>query len=447
MIARSLRLRLLIVSAVTIFVALAAAWIAMGMLFERHVERRMVEDLTRDAKQLVAALTVDARGVPMIEGLPSDPRFALPGSGRYWSLASDRGTIRSRSLWDQSLSQSREVTSLEWRSRLAPGPFEDAVMIVERRVRTGDRAVPVLVQIAEDEAPLRRARAEFGRELMLSLLLLWVVLATAAWGQVQLGLRPLGRLRTDLAGMLRNPSRRLREDYPHEVAPLAGAINALAQTREEDLARARRRAADLAHSLKTPLAALSAQSRLARAAGAGAAADGLDQAIAAAAAALEAELARARAVATRQRLQVAGAAPAGVVDRLITVIERTEAGMARAFETDIAEDMTVPVDPDVLTELLGTLIENAARFARRRVRITGDHRPGEIRLCVEDDGPGIDAALMTKVLDRGARFDEVAAGHGLGLAIARDLTDATEGTIALCRSELGGLRVVLAWRS
>src|SRR5690606_38872887 len=132
------------------------------------------------------------------------------------------------------------------------------------------------------------------------LAILWLALSLAAWVQVALGLRPLARLRTALDKLRRSPSERLAAEGPAEVQPLVDAINALADAREADLDRARRRAADLAHGLKTPLAALAAQSRRARGDGATEAADGLDRAIAAVRAAIEGELARTRIASVRR---------------------------------------------------------------------------------------------------------------------------------------------------
>ena len=87
-----------------------------------------------------------------------------------------------------------------------------------------------------------------------------------------------------------------------------------------------------------------------------------------------------------------------------------------------------------------------SRFARRRVLITGSVSADGRVLSIEDDGPGIDAAQMMPALERGARLDESGGGHGLGLAIARDLAEATGAEISLARSGLGGLRVTTSWR-
>src|SRR5262249_16314633 len=138
------------------------------------------------------------------------------------------------------------------------------------------------------------------------------------------------KLRRELAALRLNPAERLSASYPSEVEPLTRAINDLASARENDVKRARQRAADLAHGMKTPLAALAAQSRIIRENGTGdprVPSGGLARAIAGAAAAVEGELARARAAASRHTHQDAKAAPLSVTRRLISVLERTEKGL------------------------------------------------------------------------------------------------------------------------
>ena len=440
----SLRLRLLIAAMLAIFFALALAWGGLNLMFQRHVEQREATVLIRQAERIVAGIVVAPDGKPVLQNPPRDTRFDEIAGGLYWQVSFPAGALHSASLWDQSLPLPPHSDAAQWRTRTLTGPFNDRLLVVERRVRFDRTSPAVLIQVAENDADMRRAYAEFGWELAGSLFLLWTVLAIAAWVQVTLGLRPLDRLRVEMERLRRSPAARLPAGYPSEIAPLITAINALADARESDLSRARRRAGDLAHSLKTPLSVLSAQSRKARAAGAEEAADGLDRAISVVGAALEAELTRARSAAARAAAEAVSEAPAlKVSEAVIAVIERTERGESVIFVTDVDAVLKLPVAEEDLAEMLGALIENAARHARRQVRVSGD----KTWISVEDDGHGIDLSKMESALKRGQRLDEAGTGHGLGLAIVRDLAEATEGDITLDRSELGGLNVTLSWKA
>ena len=445
----SLRLRLLVAAMLAVFVALAVSGLALTLLFERHIERRAETDLTRVAQQLVAALSLDAGGVPLADAKPSDPRFSQPGSGLYWQLRTSMGALKSPSLFDQSLASSAAAMTSEWRVRIAAGPFESSLLIVERVVRPNRSSPPVLVQVAQDRRVIKVARQEFSRDLGQYLLVLWLVLCLAAWLQVHLGLRPLRRLRSELASLQRDPGARLTSDHPSEVSPLTQAINQLADTRERDLEFARRRAADLAHGLKTPLAALAAQSRKARAAGAGEAADGLDRAIEAAGAAVNAELARSRVAHVRATASRVESSARVAVERVVGVVERIDFGRERVFEVEVPADLQLPLAAEDLTELLGSILENAARHARRVIRIHGEtvqRESGAVHtLIVDDDGAGLRPELMGDAIRRGVRADESGPGHGLGLAIARELAEASGGALSLQPAPLGGLRVTMEW--
>jgi signal transduction histidine kinase len=445
-IARSLRWRLLLGAATAILLALLLAWVFMTLLFERHIERRMQADMTRDALQLVAALSLSPAGVPVVAGSPGDPRFAQPASGYYWQASAQAGAAHSRSLWDETLPPPAEAPRDGWRLQRArgAGPFAQPVAVLARTLILGPGDTPVVVALAQDMRPLVTAQREFGRELAAFLLLLWLVLTIAAWLQVRLGLRPFRAVHADLARLRDSASARMPEAGLDELRPLSEAINALADAREGDLEQARRRAADLAHGLKTPLAALAAQSRRAREQGAADAADGMDRAVAAIARTIDAEHARARiAVAGK-----GGGAPVAlrqVVERVVDVLERTEKGGGLAFDIDVPPALQVMARDDDLAEVLGALLENAVRFARRQVRVHGAAGPEWTALSIEDDGPGIAPEHAREVLARGVRLDESGPGSGLGLAIARELVEAMGGTIDLGVSPLGGLSARLSW--
>src|SRR5690606_19457587 len=127
-------------------------------------------------------------------------------------------------------------------------------------------------------------------------------------------------------------------------------------------------------------------------------------------------------------------------------LEHTERGEALVFASDVPAGLRLPMGEEHLAELFGALMENAARHARRQVRVVATGGPGWTRVQGEDDGDGMDAARMAAWQADGARCDQVSAtGGGRGLPIARDLVQASGGTLQLGRSPLGGLQVLLEW--
>jgi len=115
------------------------------------------------------------------------------------------------------------------------------------------------------------------------------------------------------------------------------------------------------------------------------------------------------------------------------------------FENLVGDDLSLPLDRTDLAEVLGNLIENAARHATERVRITV--ADDGLFLVVEDDGEGIEPSQLERVIERGARLDERGGTAGLGLAIVQDVLEAYEWGLHLSKSELGGLKATMAPRS
>jgi signal transduction histidine kinase len=443
---RSLRLRLIAFAAIAIAVALGIAWHVMGGLFEHLTEQRMAITLVHEGNALIAAASIGQDGRLHVDMADLDARTRRRASGLYWEVAAPKAVARSPSLAGAALSThalDEASTVADWRKTEIPGPYETDLVLVERSARIGD--VPVLVRVGQDDEPIDRARATFGHDMGLFLLALGIALALAAGFQVELGLRPLRRVRRELAAMERNPAQRLSDDHPQEIVGLTRAINALADARSEDLGRARRRAADLAHALKTPLAALGAQSRIARASGAIGAADAIDAILSAAAVALEFELARARAAASHAGVGAMTTRPAALIEGLFAVLERTERGVDLVFAVDVPSDWQIAIDPDSFAEIFGNLLDNAARHARRIIWVHGALRDDHIVFTVDDDGPGIEVEKRADALRRGVRLDESGNGHGLGLAIVADLVEATGGGFALEDAPRHGLRAVLRW--
>lgn len=434
---RSLAIRLLAVAGGMIALALVVGWLVLGFLFERHSERQLQAELERHGLSLISALSLDPAGKPVLAGQPFDPRFGRPASGLYWRISTNAGDLRSRSLWDGQLPQVETLPARGWGVYQGDGPYEPRVLSIAREVQLTPDGPSVRVEVAADRADLIAARSAFGRETSVFLLVLWGVMALAVWAQVKLGLAPLDRVRRELDRMRAEPTARLvPETHPLEVRPLTEAVNALAQARARDVQRAREKARDLAHALKTPLTALRLQAEELP----DAQRQSLGQSLNLLQGAVEAELARGEALEHGKQTQ--GAA---VVERLMAVLKRTPDGAELLWDNAVPQGLMLPMGEAALLEVLGAILENGARFARTTVRVTAQADGQRRSLTVADDGPGIAEDQMAEALRRGRRLDETHGQSGLGLAIALDRMQATDGDLILSRSDLGGLAVTLVW--
>lgn len=442
----SLRLRLVAGGIVAILTALTIAGGALVVVFERHVSRTLAQDLDVHLKQLLANIDLDAQGKLVLTQTPVDPRFADPLSGLYWQVGDDRGQLlRSRSLWDSAMKLPADRLSPgETHQHEAEGPGGQRVLVAERAVTLSADGKPVTVRlaVAEDLARVSEASSAFAKDLSIALLLLGCVLALATSVQVGVGLRPLAALRRGVADIRAGRSRHLPSAVPTEVQPLVEEVNALVDALEGEIERSRGRAADLAHGLKTPLAALAADASRLRERGERDIARDIEAVGEAMGRHVDRELARAR---VRGRARGSAAASTVVrllVESIVATLSRAPDGARVTFENLVAGDLSFPIDRTDLAEVLGNLLENAARHAAGIVRITADDVAPSV--TVEDDGQGIDPGQVPRVLERGGRLDERGGAAGLGLAIVQDVLDAYGWELQLSRSELGGLRAAIA---
>jgi signal transduction histidine kinase len=444
----SLRLRLIGSGIVAILIALAIAGSGLVLLFERHVVRSLAADLDVHLKQLLASIDADTQGNLVLTQPPADPRFMDPLSGLYWQISDVRGQLlRSRSLWDATLALPRdEPAPGEVHQHEVQGPAGARMLVAERAISltADDRRIAVRVAVATDLARASAAAAAFAKDLAVALGLLGCILAIATSIQVGLGLRPLRALRRGVADIRAGHSRHLPAAVPAEVKPLVEEVNALLDVQVAEIERSRSRAADLAHGLKTPLAALTADAARLHKGGEHAIARDIEAVAEAMSRHVDRELARARVrgrvlhgadIATELRT---------LVDSLIATLTRTPAGNRVRFEARIGQDLRLPIDRTDLAEVLGNLLENAARHAGGLVRVTAQRGLTGPPIAIEDDGKGLSTMQLPRALERGVRLDQRGEGAGLGLAIVQDVLDAYQWQLDLSASELGGLKATIA---
>jgi signal transduction histidine kinase len=424
----SIRLRLWSAAALSVVVILAIAGAGLVFLFERHVERQLATDLIVDLDQVIAATAFVDGTLKVTQPAVTDPRFNIPLSGYYWMVrdAQSGAATRSRSLWDDTIDLPPAFPDGLRHFYEITGPDATLLIVLDRTITdAGGRAFRVVV--AQDHGLISQLVKNYLHELVPALLLLAAVLAAAFFVQITVGLAPLATLRDSVRSVVTGERRRVDAAAPAEVQPLTTEINRLLEAQERALARARARAADLAHGLKTPLQVLSADIRALRAQGNSELADEIERSTDTIRRHVERELARAR---VAPQTGNASVEVATVARRVIEVVQRTPRAGDIRFDIDAPAGLTAPIDEGDLTEVLGNLIENAARFATKRVVVRAHAADEGTAIAVIDDGPGIPEADREAALHRGVSLGTT-RGTGLGLAIVSDIVESYNGRLTL----------------
>lgn len=439
---RSLRLTLATGAVVAIGLVLLVLWLLLSRLFTDYVVGRYRSEMTAIVDTVAAQLTLENGRIALVSE-PTDPRFALPAGGRYWQVSPVTGdAIRSRSLWDTIIPMAGQIDRYE-NFEVAEGP-DGAPILVHSQILTlgdGPSAMQFMAQAAFPRKELDDTVAAFHGSLRQMLLATASVLAAGALLQGAIGLRPLRRLRDRAALVRSGRERNFGTEGPREVQPLVGEINLLLAERETAIERARARASDLAHGLKTPLTVLSSLAeRL----------PNEDRTLAL----QQVELIRQRADRQLQaaRMGVEQMATTSVMSlggKLVNVLRPVTGERGIAWDVDIDPDLAIDVDAADLAECLGNLLDNAAKWARSRIRLSAQAEGRTIMVAIEDDGPGIADSDRALLLKRGTQFlpqvDGPTVGTGLGLAISADIAKAYGADLRLDRSALGGLRAAIAF--
>ena len=434
---RSLRLRLIGAAIVWTAIALSAGGAALSYGFRQSAETAFDTKLEILLRGVMAAIALDDSGELVVLRTVGEPRFEQVYSGWYWQIADGAGLrLRSRSLWDRDLA---DVPSGGPEGSIARGNVSGPR---GRDLRTLAQAItipryerPLHVIVAGDVAEIEAEAGRFDLLLTASLGFLGIGLIVAILLQVGFGLRPLRRLAGDLDRIRRGEATHLAPDYPDEVAPLVGAMNAVLDHDRAQVERARTHVGNLAHGLKTPLTILKAE--VAREFDPARIGPAMAQ-VTAMTRLIDHHLTRAAAAAS--------ADVTGARTDLAPVVAEIRSGLLRAF-ADRALEIVDEVPPGLsfrgerqdLEEMLGNLMENACKWARARIVVSGTSDGRQLRITVDDDGPGMAEDQTAPAVERGKRLDEQSAGSGLGLAIVKDIAELYGGELTLDRSPLGGL--------
>jgi signal transduction histidine kinase len=436
---RSLRLRLLVLSSLSLAVSLAIAASFLAVIFERHMERRVAQELEVRLADIASVLERGPDGGPVLSRGLTDPRYRTPYSGVYWQISGNgHHPLRSRSLWDDILPVSAGHAGADRQAVETDGPNGGEIYLLERDVAPSP-GPPFRIAVAIDHGEIQALRADFLVDIVGGLVVLGALLALGFWLQAGLGLAPLRRLQEQLSAIHQGRATRLSGGFPSEVQPLTETLNALLERQHHLVSRARGRAGDLAHGLKTPLTILAAEAARLEEAGQDESAALVREQIGLMRGHVERELARAR----THGQSAAGGLFTDVrrsAERLVDLMRRMPEGDRIVWTIDCSPALRAEMDPDDFGEVLGNLLDNARKAARSRVAFAAVETDGLVGVSVVDDGPGIAEADAPLLMQRGSRGDTASEGSGLGLSIVRDILEEYGRALTLRPEPAGGCR-------
>jgi signal transduction histidine kinase len=439
MIRRTLTLRLLAGSIAWVAATLLATGVLMAVLFRDYIERRFDAALMDHLEELVAAAELDRQGALALTWVPVDPRFNRPQSGWYWQVrAAGAVMAQSESIWGHRLDLPDAPAAAGPQTQQFVGPRRQPLRAILQDITLPEADRHFTFAVVGPVADIDRDVADFAWQLALTLTALGVGLLGAVLFQIRFGLGPLRAMQRALADVRFGRSTRLPETFPAEIQPVVSELNALLDHSESLLDRARTQAGNLAHALKNPLTVIANEARAVE----GERGALLREQALGMKSCIDRYLTRARAAGSDGVLG-ARAAVAGVVEDLRFSLDRLYQDRGLDIRVSGLDDLRFRGDAQDLEEMLGNLLDNACKWARRQVHVHGRATDGRLRIAVEDDGPGIPEARQAEVLRRGGRLDEATSGSGLGLDIVRDVAALYHGSLALGRSSLGGVRAEL----
>ena len=442
----SLRGRLLTASIIVVAFFIILTGIALDRAFGRSVIALNQERLQARIYMLIGAAEMDNISTLKMPTTLPESELSNPGSGAYAAISS----IDAGLLWQSESSLAMNITypdagtpgvpvAGDWPN--ATGQLLTLSYPVIWELAPGVETT-LIFSVAQDRVGMNAEVTAFRNTLLAwlggaGLLLLLLQVTVLIWSMA-----PVRRVADEVRQIQAGEKEHLSDGYPQELRPLTDNLNEFINSRQVRLRRYRESLADLAHSLKTPLAIL-------RTGAASESAHAQKQDIQA-----QIEIMDKTIEYQLQRAATSGRSPLGAaIDvnetamRVLLSLQKLYQEKQLELDVNIAPGTKFMGDPGDLAEMLGNLGDNACKWAESRVRIQASNKHGSpahktLALVVEDDGPGIPRDLRNDVLKRGVRTDSRTPGQGIGLAVVREMVeDVYKGSLEIDRGELGGTRI------
>lgn len=434
--ALSIRARLMVGAAVVLLAFMAVAGVAVQRAHADGVRAAHYARLQSTVYLLLAGAELDATGALVMPLEFAEPRLSLPGSGLYASIVNvARGEVwQSASTLGFIPPLDRNVPVGEWRydTVQAPGGTFLTTSYGVHWAGLGKAGVRLVLSVVESSAAFDRETRVFQRTLWAWLGGAGLFLLLSQTLLLRWGLAPLHRVSQEIARIESGEQAEVLGQYPTEIAALTGNLNTLIKQERVRQTRYKEALSYLAHSLKTPLAvlrsALGQPDQLA---------DAVAQQVSRMDHIVQHQLGRAGASGATRFAPWLALAP--VVGRIRDSLAKVYADKALAITLDCPPELTWRIDEGDAFEMLGNVLDNASKWAAKRVHVQLWRDAGALHIRVQDDGPGFTDTVA--VLQLHVRMDEKVPGHGVGLAVVNDLVASHSGTLTLGASAWGGAQV------
>ncbi|MDT8405182.1 ATP-binding protein [Sulfuriflexus sp.] len=416
----------------SIFVILTA--VTLDRAFEESARAAVEERLRGQLYFLIGETEVDEKGLIIPPASSMLARLNQPQSGLYASIYSQNKLIwSSRSALGAGYPFVAQLSTGEERFEYQQeGARPWFILAYGVAWQVGESIIPITYTLVEDSSSFLAQVHEYRQTLWGWLVALAILLLIAQLLILRWGLAPLRRVANEVQRIEQGKQDSLYSDYPRELRGLTDNLNTLLAHERAQQQRYRNALADLAHSLKTPLAVLH-----------GTAAD---------ATSVREQVQRMQQSVDYQLQRAATAGRSGLnapvelqplLASLLQALHKVHAGKAVAVQQHVDKDLKVRMDKGDVTELLGNLLDNAFKWCRQQVCLRTEVTDKQFILQVEDDGQGIASEQVEHILSRGVRADESVPGHGIGLTMVRDIVAAYEGSLQIDASPLGGARFTI----
>ena len=455
----SLAFRLFVTAAGWSLIVLPLAAMAISSLF-RVDEQEAFDKRIRLLLTLIVADSLDeTASEPTPPKGTGEPQFAVLHSGWYWQIKplgdkpgrpATGKRIVSPSLASEWLAVPSDTVKRKREDNFVwanvKGPVGEPLRVAELVQALGpkDRPVRYSYAVAGPLDEVNQAVATLRYRLFVSLALAGIGLMAVTWFQVRFGLLPLRAIEQGLAKIRSGEASKLEGEFPLEIEPLQHELNALIESNQNIIDRARTQVGNLAHALKTPLAVIANEADEHK----GSFADKVSEQTKIMSDQVSHYLERAR-IAARVGVIGRKTTVKPVLEALMRVLSRIHGERNISFSLSCPDEISFMGEKQDLEEALGNLMDNAGKWAKSRVRISVTALPDDatgrkwLRIRIDDDGPGLTPSQREEAMKRGRRLDETVPGTGLGLSIVVDLAQSYHGALTLGQAEEGGLRADL----